>query len=410
MLQLPGDKSVSHRSLLLNGMAKGTARVRRLLRSEDVASSANAVRAFGVRVEDRGDEILVHGTGELREPHDVVDCGNSGTSMRLLAGIAARHPFATVLTGDASLRGRPMARVGNPLRRMGATVDGRDGGDRAPLFIRGGGLSTCVHDLAIASGQVKSAILLASLDCGVTLREPKKSRDHTELMLRLMGADLTEDQGWLRLAGGAKLDAIDVDVPGDLSSAAFFLVAGAIVEGSDITLPGVGANPTRTGVIDALTQMGADLTVTPVATAGAEPAADLRIRAGGLRGIRVDGELALRCLDELPVLAVAAAFAEGETVIADAAELRVKESDRIARVVTGLRAIGAEVDENPDGMVIQGGRPHGPARIDATHDHRIAMAFAVAGMAGRGELTLDGAEAINSSYPNFLDHVEALRG
>jgi 3-phosphoshikimate 1-carboxyvinyltransferase len=384
--------------------------VRGLLRGEDVMSSMHAVQALGVTVEDDGVEVIVRGKGALHEPADVIDCGNSGTTIRLLAGILAAEPFFTVLTGDASLRSRPMKRVAGPLREMGARIDGRDGGDRAPIAIRGGDLTTKPFDLAVASAQVKTALLLAGRRQGIAVREPERSRDHTERMLVRMGADLKLDgDGWWRLAPTPRLDALDVDVPRDLSSAAFWLVAGAIVPGSEIRIPSVGINPTRSGVIDALRLMGADLTVTPVDAAGAEPIADLVIRHSTLHGARLDGELALRALDELPVLAVAAAFAEGETVIADAKELRVKESDRIARMVVGLRALGVNAEERPDGMVIQGGGAHGPASIDATGDHRIAMAFAIAGCVAPGGVSIAHAESIKTSYPTFLADLERLR-
>ncbi|HMV67427.1 MAG TPA: 3-phosphoshikimate 1-carboxyvinyltransferase [Myxococcota bacterium] len=407
-IDVPGDKSISHRSLLLNALARGEARVRGLLPSEDVHATLAAVRAMGVTVEE-GDEIVVRATGALAEPGDVLDCGNSGTSIRLLSGVVAAEPMFTVLSGDASLRRRPMRRVLDPLRAMGARVDGRGGGDRAPIAVRGGELRPLDHDLAIASAQVKSALLLAGRRVGVRVREPARSRDHTERMLVGMGAPLREEGGWIVLDPCGDLRAIDVDVPGDPSSAAFWLVAASLVPGSEILLRRVGVNPTRSGVIDALRLMGADIRVEPVAQAGAEPVADLVVRHAPLRGARIDGELALRSLDELVVLGVAAGFAEGETMIADAAELRVKESDRIAEVAIGLRSLGIEVEERPDGMVIQGGRPRGPATVHARGDHRIAMAFAVAACAA-GPIRVEGAATIATSYPRFLEHLEALGG
>jgi 3-phosphoshikimate 1-carboxyvinyltransferase len=407
-LVVPGDKSISHRALLLNALGEGRARVRGLLDGADVAATLAAVRAMGVEVEV-GDEVIIRSSGRLREPDDVLHCGNSGTSIRLLAGVVAAEPLFAVLTGDASLRRRPMARVLGPLREMGAAVDGRGGGDRAPIAVRGGALRAMSHDLAIASAQVKTALLLAGRRCGVSVREPSRSRDHTERMLAGMGADIRDDGGWLRLSADAPWRCIDVDVPGDPSSAAFWLVAGSVIPGSEILLRGVGVNPTRAGVVDALRLMGASLDVVPRPQVGAEPVADITVRAASLRGARIDGDLALRALDELPVLAIAAAFAEGETVIADAAELRVKESDRVARVVAGLRAMGVEVEERPDGMVIQGGAPRGPARIDARGDHRIAMAFAVAGAASPGGVEIIGAEEIKTSYPGFVAALNGLR-
>lgn len=407
-LHVPGDKSISHRALLLNLLASGPARIQGLLDSEDVAATARAVRALGATlVPDDGGLVLTPPTS-LLEPDDVIDCGNSGTTTRLLAGLVAAEDVSVVLTGDASLRRRPMARITRPLRTAGVQVVGRDGGGRLPLAVRGPATHRVAHDLPIASAQVKSSMLLAGRRTGVAVREPRQSRDHTERMLGAMGAPLVVRDGWLHLDPVVTLEPLSLTVPRDISAAAFWLVAGAIVPGSDIVLPGVGVNPTRTGVVDVLRAMGADLTVDGGDGAG-EPVADLRIRHGGLRGVRIDGELALRALDELPVLAVAAAFAEGETVIADAAELRVKESDRVARTAALLRALHIEVEERPDGMVIQGGRPRGPACIDATGDHRIAMAAAVAS-AVAGPVAIDGADSVGSSYPAFPRHLEALRG
>ena len=408
-LEVPGDKSVSHRALLLNFLAaRGKARIRRLLDAEDVHSTLAAVSALGAHLEREGrDWVLTPGT--RREAGDVIDCGNSGTTTRLLCGVLAGSPGLAVLTGDASLRRRPMGRVVQPLRAMGAVIDGRQDGDRVPLAIRGRlGLDDVRHDLRVSSAQVKSCLLLAAQASGsaVTVREPRQSRDHSERMLRAMGARLSEDDGALRLVS-APLQAVDVDVPADLSAAAFWLVAGSIVPGSEIELVGVGLNPTRAGIVDALRAMGADIEVANE-RGTVEPIADLRVRHAGLRGILVEGDLALRCLDELPVLAVAAAFAEGTTRVADASELRVKESDRIARTTAGLRALGVSVEERPDGMVIEGGRPAGPARVDATGDHRIAMAFAVAGLVAEDGVTLEGAESVRSSYPAFFEHLEGL--
>ncbi len=407
-LRVPGDKSVSHRSLIFGGQGGGVTRVRGLLRSGDVHATWGAMEALGVRIDDLGDEVLVHGIPELKEPADVVDCGNSGTSIRLLAGVLSRIDGLGVLTGDASLRKRPMGRVAEPLRRMGARIDGRDGGRLAPLAIRGGGLEPVDHDLPVASAQVKSCLLLAGLACGARIREPRQSRDHSERFFAAMGRPLRMEDGWLEVRPGP-LDAISVDVPADVSSAAFLLVAASLVPGSEVELPGVGLNPTRTGVIDALRAMGADIEVVDAAE-GVEPMGTLVVRSATLRGIRIDGDLALRSLDELPVLAVAAAYAEGETVIADARELRVKESDRIARVAAGLRLLGVEVEERPDGMVIAG-RATSPAKlaeVDASGDHRIAMAFTVAGLVAPGGVRVRAADAVESSWPSFYRDLESL--
>jgi len=406
-LSVPGDKSVSHRALLLNALADGPAKIEGLLHSEDVEATLGAVRALGVEVE-KGAHTIVRPPPRLTEPRDVLDCGNSGTSMRLLCGVLSGLSIHAVLTGDASLRQRPMARVATPLRRMGARIDGRDGGRLAPLSVRGGDLTPTDHVLDLSSAQVKSALLLAGLKCGVRVREPGPSRDHTERMLARMGADIRLDDDGFWALHPSSLSPMDITIPDDPSATAFLLVAASLVEQSDVVIEALGVNPTRTGAIDALRLMGAEIEVSPREWPGAEPVADVRVRASGLRGIRIDGDLALRALDELPVLAVAAAFAEGETVIADAAELRVKESDRIARMAGGLRGLGFEVEERPDGMVIQGGRPRWPTTVDATGDHRIAMSFAVASLAG-ADVGILGAEAVRSSWPSFFDDLEALR-
>ena len=412
-LRVPGDKSVSHRSLLFNAIATGTATVTGLLDSGDVQASRQAVEALGAVVEDVEPGVVrITGTGDaLAEPGDVIDCGNSGTSIRLLCGLLAAHPFLTVLTGDHSLRSRPMARVAKPLRELGARIDGREDGRLAPLVVRGGELRSMRFDLPIASAQVKTCLLLAGRRTGISVREPRQSRDHTERLLTGMGADLTQsDDGWWTLGPNTSLTALDVDVPGDLSAAAFWLVAASIVPGSDVTLRGVGLNPTRAGVIDALRKMGASIEVTELPAAGAEPIGDIRVQHAQLHGARIDGDLALRCLDELPVLSVAAAVADGVTVIADAEELRVKESDRIARTAAGLRALGITVTEAPDGMTITGGQLRGGSGIDGSGDHRITMAFAVAACAADGPVTIEGADSITSSYPAFPEHLERLRG
>jgi 3-phosphoshikimate 1-carboxyvinyltransferase len=329
--------------------------------------------------------------------------------MRLLCGLLAAAPFPSELTGDESLRRRPMLRVVEPLRRLGAEIDGDEGGNYAPLKISGTALRAGREDLRIASAQVKSCLLLAGLKSGVAVREPRQSRDHTERMLQAMGARLHQDElGWWVLEPGSQLRCVDVDVPGDISSAAFWLVAASIVPESEICLRGVGVNPTRTGVIDALRLMGADIRCVELHSPSGEPIADVHVRYRPLAGTRISGELALRCLDELPVLAVAAAFAAGETVIADAAELRVKESDRIAVVANGLSQLGFDVQEQRDGMRVTGGRTAASARIDAGGDHRIAMAFSIAALAGEHEVLIDGAQSVQTSYPDFFNHLVEL--
>ena len=413
-LRLPGDKSISHRALIFGALAPQGSRIEGLLEAGDVAATQAAVEALGAEVVVEGPgRRTVRGPARLQEPVDVVDCGNSGTSIRLLCGLLAGIDGLSVLTGDSSLRRRPMARVVEPLRRMGATVDGREGGRLAPLSVRGGGLRSVAHDLPIASAQVKSSLLLAGLSCGVSVREPRQSRDHTERFLAAMGAPVARDaDGWLHLAGGQPLRSVDVTVPADISSAAFLLAAASLIPGSEVHLPGVGLNPTRTGVVDALRAMGADIDIVDEVDDGLEPRGTLVVRHAPLRGARIDGELALRSLDELPVLSVAAAFASGPTTIADAAELRVKESDRIARVAAGLRSLGVTVDERPDGMTIHPpeGGPVGPATIDASGDHRLAMSFAVAGRMTPGGVTIEAADAVASSWPGFYEALAALSG
>jgi 3-phosphoshikimate 1-carboxyvinyltransferase len=401
-LRVPGDKSISHRAVLFPLLGTHAVTVVDRLRAGDVDASLRVVVALGARVEEHGNTLRIRPPERWTEPEGVLDCGNSGTTIRLVAGLVAAFDGFVVLDGDASLRQRPMARVLGPLREMGARVDGRRGASLPPFCVRGGGLRATDHVLPVASAQVKSALLLASRDCGGSVREPLPSRDHTERLLGAMGADLRLEDGALRLCP-APLRGVDVAVPGDLSAAAFPLVAATLCAGSELVLPRVGVNPSRAGVLEVLRAMGAELEVHPLPSLGGEPVADLHVRASALVGTEIRGDLALRALDELPVLAVAAAFAEGETVIADAAELRVKESDRIARVAAGLRALGIAVEERPDGMVIQGGRPRGPATVDATGDHRIAMAFAIADRAIGGGITLLGRESVASSWPAFFE-------
>ena len=401
LVRVPGDKSISHRSLLLGALAEGSTRAVGWLDSEDVAATRGAVEALGAAVDvDASGALRVTGA-RWRDVARVIDCGNSGTTARLLLGALAPRAGAS-LTGDASLVRRPMARVMRPLAQMGARFEG---GPTLPLRVLPSRLRGADLVAEVASAQVKSAVLLAGLaaEGATSWTEAVPTRDHTERMLAAMGADLTQDGGRVCLRPGP-LAAIDLVVPGDISSAAFWLVAGSIVPGSDLLLPGVGINPTRTGVLDALARMGADVRVEPAS--GIEPTATLRVRSATLRGTVLSGAVIPRLVDELPVLAVAAAFAEGETVIADAAELRVKESDRISATVAGLRALGFDADERPDGMVIAGGGPRrapsGP--VTTFGDHRIAMAFAIAGL--RVGATVAETASIATSYPTFLSTLE----
>jgi 3-phosphoshikimate 1-carboxyvinyltransferase len=418
-LRVPGDKSISHRALLFSALASGTSRLWGLADGDDVARSRAAIEALGVKVRsgagsqaeavvagERADPVLiVRGAGfaGLTEPETVLDCGNSGTSIRLLAGLLAGRPFHSVLTGDASIVRRPMGRVVEPLRAMGAHIDGRDGGRLAPLAIRGGGLTGMRHDLAVASAQVKTALLLAGLQAaGVTeVTEPALSRDHTERLLPAMGAALRAIPGGVRVepAGGG-LIPINLAVPGDPSAAAFFVVGACVTPGSELVVEDVCLNPTRIGFVDVLRRMGADVEVVVKEERGGEPVGDIRAAARPLRGTTIAGEEIPRVIDEIPALAVAAAFAAGTTEVADAAELRVKESDRIGTVAQELSQLGVTVEPKADGLVITGGKPHG-ALLKSHGDHRIAMAAAIAANACEGPSTVRGWRAVASSYPGF---------
>jgi 3-phosphoshikimate 1-carboxyvinyltransferase len=410
-MRVPGDKSISHRAVLFAALASGTSRLSGLADGDDVAASRAAVEALGVKVRETtgpsGEPVLVvRGAGfeGLAEPDRVIDCANSGTSIRLLAGILAGRPFHTVLTGDSSIVRRPMGRVAEPLRLMGARIDGRDGGRLAPLSIRGGGLVGMRHELAVASAQVKTALLLAGLQAaGATeVTEPALSRDHTERLLPTMGAVLTAVPRGVRVepAGGGGLRAVDLAVPGDPSAAAFFVVGACVTPGSDLVVEDVCLNPTRIGFVDVLRRMGADVEVVVKEERGGEPVGDIRAVAGPLRATTMAGAEIPSVIDEIPALAVAAAFATGTTEVADAAELRVKESDRIGTIAQELSQLGITVETRPDGLVITGGRPRA-ALLKSHGDHRIAMAAAIAANACAGPSTVRGWRAIASSYPGF---------
>ena len=413
-LAVPGDKSISHRSLILNALAEGTATVRGLSHGEDVLSTMACLRAMGVDIEpgnEPGLYIIVGRGGSLQEPDDILDAGNSGTSMRLLSGLLASQSFVSVLTGDQSLRSRPMGRIVAPLKAMGASIMGRRDDSLAPLVIRGGAIKGIEYTLPVASAQVKSCIMLAALsaDGDTVIHQPALSRDHTERMIAAMGAGVEAD-GLDLVLRPAKLNAVDIAVPGDISSAAFWMVAGLCHPDSRVLVRGVGLNPSRTGVIDALMAMGAgdNLRIVGERVEGGEPVADLLITPAKLKGTEIRGDLIPRILDEVPVLAVAACFADGDTIIRDAAELRVKESDRIATTVEELGRLGASIEAFEDGMVVHGtGRLTG-APCYSHGDHRLAMALAVAGLAADGTTTVHGAEDASVSYPEFWEDLESL--
>ncbi len=409
---MPGDKSISHRAVMLSAVTEGTARIEGFLDADDCLRTADALRALGVSINAIGaGAIEIHGVGlgGLRASAGPLDLGNSGTGMRLLMGLVAGCEFATTFVGDESLSSRPMDRIARPLELMGARVEGR--GDRClpPVTVRGGHLRGIEYHPPMASAQVKSAVLLAGLsaDGPTTVVEPAASRDHTERMLAAMGADIEADGLTVTLRPGRPLQARSMRIPADLSSAAFFLVAGLVVEGSDVVAGDVLLNPTRTGLLEALQAMGADLAISCGHEEAGESVGDVRARAGALRAAEVGGDLIPRMIDEVPLVAVAATQAEGTTIIRDAAELRVKESDRLAAMAQVLGAMGAEISEREDGLEISGPTPLHGAVIDSRHDHRVAMSAAVAGLLADGETVIEGAECIATSYPGFP---AALRG
>ena len=404
--RVPGDKSISHRAIMLGALATGETRIQGFLEGEDALATLEAFRAMGVRIEgpERG-RVTVHGVGMrgLRRPPGPIDLGNSGTSMRLLCGLLAAQDFDVELRGDASLSRRPMERVAQPLRQMGAALETRAGGV-PPVLIKGGQrLRGIDYVLPMASAQVKSCVLLAGLyaEGETAVTEPAPTRDHTERMLRGFSYAVTVDGARVSLTGGGSLRAADIDVPGDISSAAFFLVAASIAEGSDLTLEHVGINPTRTGVIDILRLMGADIAVLNERESGGEPVADLRVRAAPLQGIAIPPALVPLAIDEFPAIFVAAACAAGETVLTGAEELRVKESDRIQVMADGLRALGVDATPTADGMRIRGGRLGG-GRVVSHGDHRIAMAFAMAGLRAQAAIDIEDCANVATSFPGFV--------
>lgn len=390
-------------------IAEGDTVIRGFLAGEDTVNTARAMQGMGIAIDGLGtDRMVVQGKGldGLQEPADVLDLGNSGTGMRLLAGLLAGQEFFSVLTGDRFLRKRPMARIVEPLRRMGALIDGRSNGALAPLVIRGGRekLRAIEYGSPVASAQVKSAVLLAGLyaDGETSVTEPSKSRDHTERMLRFFGVEIRETGTRVLLRGRQQLRPNGpLDIPSDISSAAFFMVAACIVPHSDLVIRNVGVNPTRTGIVDVLSAMGADITLENPREQAGEPVADIRVRYRKLRAAEIAGAMIPRAIDEIPVLAVAAAYAEGTTVIRDAAELRVKESDRIATIAAELRKMGAAVKELPDGMEITGRDSLNGAACESHGDHRIAMSVAVAGLAAAGDTVVHDTEWIDTSFPGF---------
>ncbi|NOX20543.1 MAG: 3-phosphoshikimate 1-carboxyvinyltransferase [Nitrospirae bacterium] len=409
----PPDKSISHRALIFCSLAKGSSRIKNLLRAADPISTMNAMRALGVEIIDRADEIVIKARGlyELSEPQDIIDCGNSGTTMRLLTGLLSAQPFFSVLTGDSSLRSRPMKRVITPLSEMGASIMARQENSLAPIAIKGGRLRGIHYRCPVASAQVKSAILLAGLyaEGTTTVVEPRKSRDHTERMLPAFGAKISVDDLSVSISSGAELYPVDIVVPGDFSSAAFFMVAALIIKGSEVLIKNVCINPTRTGLINAISSMGGNIQILNEREVSGEPVADILCQyTEGLKGIDLPEELVPSMIDEFPIFTVLATQAEGITTVRGAEELRVKESDRISTMARELSKMGVEVEEFPDGMSIKGPVKLKGAQLNSHHDHRVAMALSVAALVAEGESVIEGTEAVDISFPGFYEVLRRL--
>lgn len=410
-LTIPGDKSISHRAVMFGALAQGTTRITHFLEGADCLSTISCFQAMGIHIQKNKDDVLVEGKGlhGLQAPLDILDVGNSGTTTRLISGILAGQDFTSRLTGDVSICQRPMGRIITPLSLMGAQITSQNQNGCAPLTIQGGHLHGIHYQSPVASAQVKSCVLLAGMyaDAPTSVTEPVLSRNHTELMLNYFGAQVTSKGTTAAILPQPDLKARDITVPGDISSAAYFIAAGLLVPGSQILLCNVGINPTRDGLLRVCQAMGGDITLLNVRNDG-EPTADLLIRSSSLHGTEIKGEIIPTLIDEIPMIAVMAAFAEGTTVIRDAAELKVKESDRIQVMTDNLTRMGADVEALPDGMIIHGGKPLHGATIDSHKDHRIAMSFAVAGGICEGSLTITDGECVNISYPEFYTDLYSL--
>ena len=412
-LTVPGDKSVSHRSIMFGSIARGTTEITGFLQGADCLSTIGCFSAMGVEIENDGRRVIVHGRGlrGLRQPDRVLDCGNSGTTTRLISGILSGQNFCVTLTGDASIQKRPMKRIITPLRMMGAEIVSINDNDCAPLRIQGKPLQGIHYQSPVASAQVKSALLLAGLyaEGETQVTEPALSRNHTELMLRYFGAEVDSRDATVSIRPADELYGRKIHVPGDISSAAYFIAAGLLVPDAQLLIRNVGINPTRDGILRVCQMMGADLTLLNENHDSAEPVADLLVRSSSLKGCTIEGALIPTLIDELPVIAVMACFARGETLIRDAAELKVKESNRIRVMTENLTAMGADVTETDDGMIIRGGRPLHGASVPCHMDHRIAMSFAVAALAAEGETVIQDSECVNISYPGFFEELEKIR-
>ncbi len=412
-VSIPPDKSISHRAILFSSIAKGKSIIKNILRARDIDATLEACRTLGVSIEDHGDHFIIHGKGlhGLSEPANIIDCGNSGTTLRLMSGILAAHPFFSVLTGDESLRKRPMARIIEPLSLMGADIKARGGNQFPPLGIRGNQLKPITYAMPIASAQVKSSLLLAGLftDGETEITEPVQSRDHSEKMLSSLGADITVEDVKISVKGGKDLHASGITVPGDFSSAAFFIIAALMIPSSEITLKKVGLNPTRTGLLTILQQMGARIEVMNIHDVSGELVADISCTGmDRLRAVHIKKEMIPSLIDEVPILCVISALADGTTTIRGAEELRVKESDRIASMASELRKMGVIIDEYPDGISIQGPADLRGATVESYGDHRIAMALAIAALSAKGTTSINGCSAVNISFPGFFDAIRSL--
>ena len=411
-LAVPGDKSISHRSVMFGALSEGITEAENFLTGADCLSTISCFRQMGILVEQNGTSVVVHGKGlhGLTRPSGIIDAGNSGTTVRLLSGILAGQPFDSTITGDASIQKRPMKRVMTPLSQMGASITSVHENGCAPLQIKGSPLHGIHYLSPVASAQVKSCVLLAGLyaDAPTSVTEPAISRNHSELMLRYFGADIQCEGTTSTVLPDPRLIGQKVNVPGDISSAAYFIAAALLVPGSEVLLKNVGINPTRDGMLRVVRAMGGDVTLINESTDGAEPCADLLIRSSSLHATTIEGALIPTLIDELPVIAILAAFAEGTTIIKDAAELKVKESDRIAVMTENLKRMGADVEPTDDGMIIHGGRPLHGATINPHLDHRIAMSFAVAALAADGETKIQDADCVKISYPGFYTDLEGL--
>ncbi|KZZ86403.1 3-phosphoshikimate 1-carboxyvinyltransferase [Bacillus sp. SJS] len=408
-IHIPGDKSISHRAVMFGSVAEGKTVITNFLNGADCLSTISCFKKMGVDITVDGTNVEVNGKGfeGLQEPADILDVGNSGTTTRLILGLLAGTPFHSCLIGDESIAKRPMKRVTEPLKQMGVSIDGRDHGNFTPISIRGGSLSGITFKSNVASAQVKSAILLAGLRTEgelTSVTEPHKSRDHTERMLKSFGAEVEENGLTVSIKGGQALKGAQIEVPGDISSAAFFLAAGAIVPNSKLILRRVGINPTRSGILEVLEQMGAAIKVTEVETASFEPMADLEIQTSDLKGTTISGELIPKLIDEIPIIALIATQAEGKTIIKDAEELKVKETNRIDTVVHELKKLGADIEATEDGMIINGKKPlTGGVEVSSHGDHRIGMMLSIAACLTEKTVELGQAEAINVSYPGFFN-------